>query len=145
MHWMASLARTRGLSLGLAVAMLLGAGVRLFLYTYNSSLTEDEVSISLNIAMRGYTELLEELDLHQTAPVGFLWVERLAVTNGPRGGAKAAGHRTDSRACAMTGSAIPGRRNRRMKIWLSPGGMSPGICKLICVTPSTSPGAAPAK
>lgn len=75
---MTSSARKRRLALALII--LLGTSVRLFLYAYNPSLTEDEVSVSLNIAMRGYAELLKELELHQTAAVGFLWVERLSIS-----------------------------------------------------------------
>ena len=60
---------------------LIGLGViyRLAQYLHNRALWVDEISLSLNIMQRDYAALLQPLDLQQGAPVGFLWLQRLAV------------------------------------------------------------------
>ncbi|PPS39808.1 glycosyltransferase family 39 protein [Chroococcidiopsis sp. TS-821] len=56
-----------------------GILVRLVQYLYNRSLWNDEAALALNIVNRSYAGLLEPLDYDQAAPVGFLFVERLAT------------------------------------------------------------------
>src|SRR5688572_5332829 len=58
---------------------LTGAAVRLVHYLDRRSLWLDEAMLALNVAARGFRDLLRPLDYHQAAPVGFLWLERLAV------------------------------------------------------------------
>ncbi|MCP4404707.1 MAG: YfhO family protein [bacterium] len=49
-------------------------------YLFNRSLYVDEISLALNILQRSFRELLQPLDYHQAAPIGFLWVERLMLS-----------------------------------------------------------------
>ncbi len=56
-----------------------GILVRTVQYIFNRSLWADESVLALNIVDRSYLELLQPLDYNQGAPVGFLWVEKLAV------------------------------------------------------------------
>jgi hypothetical protein len=57
-----------------------GAAFRLFhLTVVNRSLWLDECMLALNVAARGFAELLEPLDYNQAAPVLFLMLERLLV------------------------------------------------------------------
>lgn len=67
------------LALGLVI---LGVLVRLVQYWSNRSLWGDEVSLALNIIDRSYGELSQPLDHNQAAPLGFLWVEKLATQIG---------------------------------------------------------------
>ncbi|HEY9658629.1 MAG TPA: glycosyltransferase family 39 protein, partial [Allocoleopsis sp.] len=64
------------LSLGF---VLFGALVRLVQYLSNRSLWSDEAMLALNIVNRSYQELIQPLDYNQAAPLGFLWIEKLAV------------------------------------------------------------------
>jgi len=66
------------------LAAVLAAGVllRLAQYLSNQSLFVDEAMLSLNIASRSWLDLLAPLDYGQTAPVPFLWAERLAIAVG---------------------------------------------------------------
>jgi hypothetical protein len=57
----------------------LGALLRVRQYLSNRSLWLDESLISLNVIHRDAAQLLQPLDYHQQAPLGFLLVERLAV------------------------------------------------------------------
>lgn len=65
-------------------AALLAVGVllRLFFYADRRSLWLDEIWVALNIVGRSFLGLTRPLDYAQSAPVGFLWVERLAVLLG---------------------------------------------------------------
>lgn len=56
-----------------------GILVRVVQYLSNRSLWADEAVLALNIVNRSYLELLQPLDYNQGAPIGFLWVEKLAV------------------------------------------------------------------
>ena len=59
--------------------VFLGFLVRLVQYLSNRSLWEDEVNLALNIIDRSYLELTQTLDYNQAAPLGFLWLEKLAT------------------------------------------------------------------
>lgn len=59
--------------------VLLGTVIRLVQYWQNRSLWFDEVNLALNIVNRSYLELAQTLDHNQAAPLGFLWVEKLAT------------------------------------------------------------------
>jgi 4-amino-4-deoxy-L-arabinose transferase-like glycosyltransferase len=56
-----------------------GIAVRLVQYLSNRSLWADEAVLALNIVNRSYSELGQPLDYDQAAPVGFLWLEKLAI------------------------------------------------------------------
>ena len=56
-----------------------GFVVRLIQYLSNRSLWGDEVNLALNIIDRSYLELTQALDYNQAAPLGFLWLEKLAT------------------------------------------------------------------
>ena|SRR5205823_3801628 len=45
----------------------------------NRSLWLDEFYIALNIVQRSFSQLLQPLDFHQAAPIGFLLIEKAAV------------------------------------------------------------------
>lgn len=57
-----------------------GTAVRVVQYLYKRALWLDEASLALNIVQRDFAGLLQPLDGLQTAPVGFLLLERLMVT-----------------------------------------------------------------
>ena len=59
--------------------VLLGILVRTVQYLSNRSLWGDEVNLALNIIDRSYLELTQTLDYNQAAPLGFLWLEKLAT------------------------------------------------------------------
>ena len=59
--------------------VLLGILVRTVQYLSNRSLWGDEVNLALNIIDRSYIELTQTLDYNQAAPLGFLWLEKLAT------------------------------------------------------------------
>ena len=64
------------------VLLAIGVLLRLRLYADRRSLWLDEIWIALNVVERGFLGLLRPLDYAQSAPVGFLWIERLAVVLG---------------------------------------------------------------
>jgi hypothetical protein len=70
---------SQGISRLIWFSVALGALLRLVQYLRNRSLWLDESSLALNILHRSYSGLLEPLDYHQGAPVGFLMLEKLAV------------------------------------------------------------------
>jgi hypothetical protein len=53
----------------------IGIAFRLKQYAYNRSLRVDEAMLALNIMNRSPTALTQQLDFHQGAPFGFLWLE----------------------------------------------------------------------
>jgi hypothetical protein len=62
------------------LVVLLGAAPRLWLYATNPSLWLDESFLALNIIRRGISGLVgDPLDFNQTAPPGFLVVEKVAT------------------------------------------------------------------
>src|SRR4051812_831306 len=60
--------------------MAVGIFLRLARYLANRSLWLDEVLLTRNILDRSFAGLLQPLDLNQGAPVGFLMLQKLAVT-----------------------------------------------------------------
>lgn len=56
-----------------------GILVRAVQYLSNRSLWNDEAALALNIVNRSYLELLQPLDYDQGAPIGFLFIEKLAI------------------------------------------------------------------
>jgi hypothetical protein len=64
------------LTLGL---LFFGVLVRIVQYFHNRSLWGDELSLALNILDRSYGELAQPLSSNQSAPLGFLWLEKLAT------------------------------------------------------------------
>ncbi len=61
------------------VIICFGILIRIIQYLFNRSLWADEAVLALNIVNRSYLELLQPLDYDQGAPIGFLWIEKLAV------------------------------------------------------------------
>lgn len=61
------------------VIICFGILIRVVQYFYNRSLWADEAVLALNIVNRSYLELLQPLDYDQGAPIGFLWIEKLAI------------------------------------------------------------------
>jgi hypothetical protein len=77
---MFGVARLSAAKVGATVAMIVGAGLRLFLYWQRPSLWNDEVYVALNVITRHFGELLQRLEFEQSAPVGFLWLEHVSAT-----------------------------------------------------------------
>ncbi|MBT9316598.1 glycosyltransferase family 39 protein [Leptothoe spongobia] len=61
------------------IIILISGLIRLIQYGFNRSLWGDEASLAVNLVNRSYGELLRPLDYNQGAPIGFLWVEKLAT------------------------------------------------------------------
>ncbi|MEB3211616.1 MAG: glycosyltransferase family 39 protein [Leptolyngbyaceae bacterium] len=61
--------------------VLIGIGIllRVMQFASGRSLWADEAKLALNILDRSYLELTQVLDYDQVAPIGFLWVEKLAT------------------------------------------------------------------
>ncbi len=66
---------------GILVGAVLAIGglIRLLAYLADRPFWIDEAMLSLNIASRSFVDLLRPLDYNQTAPVVFLWAERLII------------------------------------------------------------------
>ncbi|MBM4194534.1 MAG: glycosyltransferase family 39 protein [Gemmatimonadetes bacterium] len=62
---------------GLLIAI--GMAVRLWVLTERGSLFLDEASLALNVLARDVRLLTQPLDWGQAGPIGFLWIERVAV------------------------------------------------------------------
>jgi hypothetical protein len=72
-------ARPPRVSAALAAALAAGVALRSFLFLHRSSLSMDEARLALNIGARGFGDLIAPLDLDQSAPLLFLWAERLVT------------------------------------------------------------------
>ncbi len=59
--------------------ILLGTALRLRQYLLNRSLWADEASLAVNLVTRNFSGLTRLLDYHQAAPIGFLFIEKLAI------------------------------------------------------------------
>src|SRR5215212_10056856 len=64
------------------VSVLVGAALRLLLYADYRPLWMDELMLSLSVATRSFAGLARPLHFGQSAPLGFLWAQRLAVLAG---------------------------------------------------------------
>jgi Dolichyl-phosphate-mannose-protein mannosyltransferase len=71
-------ARARWADLALVV-VLAGAALRIWQWAANRPLWLDEQMISMNLRSRGFAALTGELDDNQSAPLGWLWLQRLVV------------------------------------------------------------------
>ena len=70
----------RCLPIGLITLLCIGAALRIYAYAANPSLWLDEASLAHNIIGRSFAGLLAPLDRQQVAPLGFLWLEKIAVS-----------------------------------------------------------------
>jgi hypothetical protein len=77
-----ALVESRGATVLASVLLAIGVLLRLRLYADRRSLWLDEIWVALNIVERSFLGLLRPLDYAQSAPVGFLWMERVAVVLG---------------------------------------------------------------
>src|SRR5215207_5177583 len=77
-----ALVEARGAALVSVALLVVGIALRLHLYLDRRSLWLDEIWVALNVVGRSFLGLARPLDYAQSAPVGFLWVERLAVVIG---------------------------------------------------------------
>lgn len=59
--------------------MLAGVGLRVWLWATGRPLWLDEEMISMNLRSRGLASLTGQLDDNQSAPLGWLWLQRLVV------------------------------------------------------------------
>ena len=69
-------------SLIAAIAIVVGTVLRVVEFARDRPLWLDEAMLSLNIAARSFVQLARPLDYDQSAPVAYLWLERLAVNMG---------------------------------------------------------------
>jgi hypothetical protein len=72
-------------TLAYGLVILIGFTARVRQYAAGASLWVDEVALALNIIRGSWAELLRPLNYLQGAPVGFLWLSKLAVTLGNDG------------------------------------------------------------
>ncbi len=63
-----------------SMIIAIGGFLRIFAFSSNRSLWLDEAYIALNIINRSFFELTKVLDRNQSAPIGFLWVEKIMVS-----------------------------------------------------------------
>jgi hypothetical protein len=75
----------RALPAIVAGTLVLGVLLRVRQYLGRRSLWLDELSVALNLASRGFVELLRPLDYNQAAPVLFLWIQEFASRIGGLG------------------------------------------------------------
>ena len=60
--------------------LIIGAALRTVQYLYNRSLWTDEATLALNIVNKNFHEFFFPLDYEQGAPIGFLIIEKLAIS-----------------------------------------------------------------
>ena len=77
-----ALVDSRAAALVSLAVLAVGVVLRFYHYLDRRSLWLDEIWVALNIVGRSFLGLLRPLDYAQSAPVGFLWAERLAVAIG---------------------------------------------------------------
>ncbi|HEY9428811.1 MAG TPA: hypothetical protein VIR34_16750 [Gemmatimonadaceae bacterium] len=70
----------QAVSVALIALVVFGAALRIYAYAGNPSLWLDEASLAQNIIGRSFAGLLAPLDRQQVAPLGFLWLEKAAVS-----------------------------------------------------------------
>ncbi len=70
----------RAVTLALIALVLFGAALRVYSYVGNPSLWLDEAALAQNVIGRSFAGLLAPLDRQQVAPLGFLWLEKAAVS-----------------------------------------------------------------
>lgn len=70
----------RALPIALTALIVVGAALRIYAYAANASLWLDEAALAHNIISRSFAALLAPLDRQQVAPLGFLWLEKGAVS-----------------------------------------------------------------
>lgn len=63
----------------LVVVILSGVILSTFQFANNRSLWTDEISLALNIINASWSDLLLPLGYHQVAPIGFLYLEKIAL------------------------------------------------------------------
>ena len=78
----AALAESRTAALTSLALLAVGVALRLRQYLDQRSLWLDETWVALNIQGRSFAGLARPLDFDQSAPVAFLWTERLALLIG---------------------------------------------------------------
>ncbi len=61
-------------------AIAIGAGLRLYFYLSNRSLWFDEALLALNLTERSFAELMQPLDYNQSAPLGFLLIQKTVIS-----------------------------------------------------------------
>ncbi len=60
------------------VMIAIGMVLQIAHWAVNRSFWQDELAVGLSIRERSFSELAKPLDWNQAAPIGFLWVEKLA-------------------------------------------------------------------
>jgi hypothetical protein len=70
----------QAVSVALIALVVFGAALRIYSYAGNPSLWLDEAALAQNIIGRSFAGLLAPLDRQQVAPLGFLWLEKAAVS-----------------------------------------------------------------
>jgi len=70
----------QAVSVALIALVIFGAALRIYAYAGNPSLWLDEAALAQNIIGRSFAGLLAPLDRQQVAPLGFLWLEKAAVS-----------------------------------------------------------------
>jgi hypothetical protein len=70
----------RAVTLALIVLVLFGAALRVYSYVSSPSLWLDEAALAQNVIGRSFAGLMAPLDRQQVAPLGFLWLEKAAVS-----------------------------------------------------------------
>jgi hypothetical protein len=66
----------RRLSLLITSFLAVGVAARVTRYLLRFPLWEDEAALAYNLMQRGFIELLAPLDFGQSAPIGYLWLQR---------------------------------------------------------------------
>jgi hypothetical protein len=60
--------------------IVLGIFLRLRQYLTNRSFSADEASLAYNLTTRSFNGLMQPLDYHQGAPIGFLFIEKIFIS-----------------------------------------------------------------